>query len=137
MAKFKMKSIGEVRVAAVSKSVTINFQSDKGQNHSIEMPMDALAAIAAEAQRGRLSFETNQSVGPLRTSGTMQELATVEPEEMDVVDLPLSPTPTIALVFDKNTQRQMAFRMPAQAALQVADKIREIAETSMTPAVRQ
>ena len=124
MKRIRFQEITGTQVNAANETVTIIGKDAKGSAEA-SIPMKALFAVANEAKRGKRSYQDRRDAGTLKSSAKdgWQEIALSDYKEIDVVDLPLAPEPCVAIVFDKNTERQIAFRLPAEIALLLAQNL--------------
>ncbi len=128
MSDFEAKQIASMDVSAATQTATIHFTDQNGEKHTLSVGIKALKTLGDEALRGLIAYLSKQAGGESQTRGDWAKIPISDPLEVDVVDLPLEPAPCLALVFDKNTERQIGFRLSPDAADSVAERMKTVAE---------
>lgn len=124
MKRIRFSEIISANVDAVSNTVAINGKAGRA-DAQVFVDIDALSKIATTARRGQRSYRDRLSAGTLDSEpkGTWHEIAFSEFENLDVVPVEFEHTPSLALVFDKGTEQQLAFRLSAETARLLAEQI--------------
>lgn len=117
-----------VTVKAVNGTCEIRLVDSKGQRSEVHLPIAVLERAAAEATRGRLSYQSRMAAGELESRGGMQEFPILDPTNYDVAYETMHDPPAVIIVVDRDTEAQLAYRFPIKHAAKLADRILKACE---------
>lgn len=99
--------------------------TDKEGAVETTFPLNQFLRLQARAKQTDLSYKLRNKARTVgnKTINSIRNSAIMSPATIHVGGSPLETQPTVAIIFDKDTERQLVFRISAEAAEQVAQNL--------------
>ena len=123
MKRVRAKSMTKLQVNVKDGHCVLTLNEGPDKLAEVHLPMPVLERAAAEALRGKLSYQSRQEVGPLAKKGQWEELPILDLRNAHVATEPIHDPPSVILVIDRNTETQLAYRISADAAEEIGHQL--------------
>ena len=133
MKRVRAQSMTKMRVNAKDGFCILTLMEGPGKQAEVHLPIPILERAAAEARRGKMSFEARQAVGPLEKRGQWEELSILDLRNAHVAIEPMRDPPAVILALDKDTETQLNYRIPADVAGTIGRQLVDQSEQCKSP----
>lgn len=114
MVKVVAKTVTKAEVRARLSEMTIYSVDDRGRQSEFTISFKDILKLASQAQTAAMALA--QHGGSVNADLGFQQLPMTDPLKIEALPLAMESTPHLALVFDRGTQRQVAYRLSTETA---------------------